>query len=69
MKSLQLPILAMIVIIVACAIAFTALKTASDLWYGAFYTFTTVSLVAAVIAARLFPKVARRLQRSGSTTT
>ena len=52
MKSLQLPVFALIFIIVACAMAFTALKTASDLWYGAFYTFTTVVLLAAVIAAR-----------------
>ena len=52
MKSLQLPILALILIVPACAIALTALRTASDLWYGAFYTFTAVLLLFAVIAAR-----------------
>jgi hypothetical protein len=52
MKSLQLSILACIVIIVACAIAFTALKTASHVWYSTFYTFTTILLLSAVIAAR-----------------
>ncbi len=52
MKSLQLSILALILVIVACAMAFTALKTATDLWYGSFYTFTTIVLLSAVIAAR-----------------
>jgi hypothetical protein len=52
MKRLQVSILALVLIIVACAMAFTALKTASDLWYGALYTFTMVLLLAAVIAAR-----------------
>lgn len=52
MKSLQLPILALLLIVAACAIAFTALKTASELWYDAFYTFTAAVLLAAVIAAR-----------------
>jgi hypothetical protein len=52
MKSLQWPILVLILIIAVCAIAFTALKRASDLWYGAFYTFTALLLLSAVIAAR-----------------
>jgi hypothetical protein len=52
MKSLQMSILALVLIVVACAMAFTALKTASDLWYGALYTFTAVLLLAALIAAR-----------------
>ena len=52
MKSLQLPILALVLIVAACAIAFTALKTASELWYSTFYTFTAVLLLSAVIAAR-----------------
>jgi hypothetical protein len=52
MKRLQVSILAIVVTIVASALAFAALKTASDLWLSALYTFTTVLLLAAVIAAR-----------------
>ncbi len=52
MKSLQMSILALVLIVVVCAMAFTALKTASDLWYGALYTFTAVLLLAALVAAR-----------------
>jgi hypothetical protein len=52
MKSLQWSILACFLAIVAFAIAFTALKTASDLWYSTFYTFTAILLLSAVIAAR-----------------
>ncbi len=52
MRSLQWSILASILTIVALAIAFTALKTASNLWYSTFYTFTTILLLSAVIAAR-----------------
>ncbi len=52
MKSLQVSVLALVLIVVACAMAFTALKTASDLWYGALYTFTAVLLLAALVAAR-----------------
>jgi uncharacterized membrane protein len=52
MKSLQLPILALVLIVAVCAIAFTGLKTALPIWYSAFYTFTVVVLLAAVIAAR-----------------
>ena len=52
MKRLQVSILSVILVTVACALAFTALKTASDFWLSALYTFTTVLLLAAVIAAR-----------------
>jgi hypothetical protein len=52
MRFLQLPILALVLIVATFAIAFTALKTASELWYDAFYTFTAVVLLAAVFAAR-----------------
>ena len=42
MKSLKVSILALVLIVVARAMAFTALKTASDLWYGALFAFTAV---------------------------
>jgi hypothetical protein len=52
MKRLKISILALILVTVACALAFTAVKTASDFWLSALYTFATVLLLAAVIAAR-----------------
>jgi hypothetical protein len=52
MKRLQVSILTLILIIAACAMAFMALRTASDFWLSALYTFTTVLLLVAVIAAR-----------------
>jgi hypothetical protein len=52
MRRFQVSILALILVTVACALAFTALRTASDLWLSALYTFTTVLLLVAVIAAR-----------------
>jgi MFS family permease len=52
MKRLQVSIAAITLIVVACAMALTALRTASDFWLSAFYTFTTVLLLLAVIAAR-----------------
>ena len=52
MKRLQVPILAIVLIVAACAMAFTALRTASKLWYGALYTFTAFLLLTAVLAAR-----------------
>ena len=53
MKRLQVPILAIVLVVAACAMAFTALRTASKLWYGALYTFTAFLLLTAVLAARL----------------
>jgi hypothetical protein len=52
MKRFQMSILALVLVIVACAMAFTALKTASDFWLNALFTFTTVLLLTAVVAAR-----------------
>jgi MFS family permease len=52
MKRLQVSIAAITLIVVACAMALTALRTASDFWLSALYTFTTVLLLVAVIAAR-----------------
>jgi hypothetical protein len=42
----------MVAIVVTAAMAFAALRTASNLWFSALYTFTTVVLLLAVIAAR-----------------
>lgn len=39
-------------IVAACAIAFTALQTASSVWHEATYTFTVLVLLVAVLASR-----------------
>jgi hypothetical protein len=52
MRRLRVSILGMIAIIVTLGMAFAALRSASDLWFNALYTFTTVVLLVAVIAAR-----------------
>ncbi len=52
MKRFQVSILGLVLIVVACATAFTALRTASYIWYSTLYSFTTVLLLAAVVAAR-----------------
>ena len=52
MKRLRVSILGLIAIVVVLAMAFAALRTASNLWFSALYTFTTVVLLLAVIAAR-----------------
>lgn len=49
---LKVSIQAIILAVAACAMAFTALRTASRLWYGALYTFTAFLLMTAVIASR-----------------
>ncbi len=51
-SSITVSILAMILVIAAIAMAFTALRSASKVWYGAFYTFTTFLLLMAALAAR-----------------
>jgi hypothetical protein len=52
MKRLQITIAALTLIVVACAIALTALRTASDFWCSALYTLTVALLLFAVLAAR-----------------
>jgi hypothetical protein len=52
MRRLRVSILGMIAIIVTLGMAFAALRSASNLWFNALYTFTTVVLLVAVIAAR-----------------
>jgi hypothetical protein len=52
MGRLRLSILSIITIVVGLALAFAALRTASDLWFSAVYTFSVVLLLWAVIAAR-----------------
>jgi len=52
MKRLQTSILAIVLVVATCAMAFTALRTASRLWYSALYTFTAFVLLFAVLAAR-----------------
>jgi hypothetical protein len=42
----------MVLVVAAFAMAFAALRSGSDLWFGAFYTFTVVLLLLAVIVAR-----------------
>ena len=50
--QLRVSLLAIVLIIAACAMAFTGLRTASKLWYSALYTFTAFLLLTAVLAAR-----------------
>ena len=50
--ALRVSILAIILGVAACAMAFTALRTASKLWYSVLYTFTAFLLLTAVLAAR-----------------
>jgi hypothetical protein len=51
-SSIAVPILAVILVIAAFAMAFAALRSSSKIWYGALYTFTTFLLLTAVLAAR-----------------
>jgi hypothetical protein len=46
----------MLFVIAAVAMAFAALRSGSDLWFGAVYTFTVVVLLLAVIVARFRPR-------------
>ena len=52
MKKFRTSILGMIAVVAAFALAFAALRSASDLWFGAVYTFTVVLLLLTVIVAR-----------------
>jgi len=52
MRQFRTTILGMVLVIAAFAMAFAALRSASDLWFGAIYTFTMVLLMLAVIVAR-----------------
>ncbi len=52
MKQFRTSILGMIVVVAAFAMAFAALRSASDLWFGAVYTFTVILLLLSVIVAR-----------------
>ncbi len=53
-QLIAVPILVMILVIAAFAIAFTALQSASRVWYGSLYTFITFLLLTAVLAAQDF---------------
>ena len=52
MKRLQISIAALILVIVVFAFVLTALRTASDLWYGDLYTFSAAILLTSVVASR-----------------
>jgi hypothetical protein len=52
MGRLRLSLLSIITIVFGLAMAFAALRTASNLWFSAVYTFSVVLLLWAVIAAR-----------------
>jgi hypothetical protein len=52
MKQFRTSILGLLVVVAAFALAFAALRSASDLWFGAVYTFTVVLLLVTVIVAR-----------------
>lgn len=52
MRRPRISILALIAGVVACGVAFAALRTGSDYWLSAFYTMTVGLLLGAVIAAR-----------------
>ncbi len=52
MRRFRTSILGMVLVIAVFAMAFAALRSASDLWFGAIYTFTMVLLMLAVIVAR-----------------
>jgi hypothetical protein len=52
MKRLQISIAALILVIVVLAFVLTALRTASDLWYSALYTFSAAILLTSVVASR-----------------
>lgn len=51
-SPVRVPILAIVLVVAACAIAFTALRTASRPWHDATYTFTVFLLLIAVLASR-----------------
>jgi hypothetical protein len=53
MGRLRFSILGLIVAVVASGLAFAALRSASDLWLGATYTFCVILLLSAVVAGRL----------------
>jgi hypothetical protein len=52
MKSPRVSILGLIAGVVACGVAFAALRLGSDYWLSAFYTMTVALLLFAVVAAR-----------------
>ena len=52
MKQLRTSILGMVLVVAAFAMAFAALRSGSDIWFGAVYTFTVVLLLLTVIVAR-----------------
>jgi hypothetical protein len=52
LPGLRVTILAIILGVAACAMAFTALRSASKLWYSVLYTFTAFLLLTAVLASR-----------------
>jgi hypothetical protein len=52
MSRLRIPILGMMTIVVALAMAFAALRSASDFWFSTFYTLSLIVLLVALISAR-----------------
>lgn len=48
----RVPILAIVLIVASLAIAFTALRTASQAWHEVTYTFTVLALLTAMLASR-----------------
>jgi hypothetical protein len=52
MKRFRTSIMGMVLVVAAFAMAFAALRSASDLWFSAVYTFTVVLLLLTVIVAR-----------------
>ncbi len=52
LPALRVTILAIILGVAACAMAFTALRTASKVWYSVLYTFIAFLLLTAVLASR-----------------
>jgi hypothetical protein len=52
LPALRVTILAIILGVAACAMAFTALRSASKVWYSVLYTFTAFLLLTAVLALR-----------------
>jgi hypothetical protein len=52
MKRLRTSVLGLVLIVAAFAMAFAALRSGSDIWFGTVYTFTVVLLLLTVIVAR-----------------
>ncbi len=52
LPAIKTSILALVLVVAACAMAFTALRTGSRLWYTVLYTFTAFLLLTAVLCAR-----------------